>query len=115
MGIVLLIVFCFLLHRTAGQQGVRSLNYIVNFVALFFLGMLLFSVGFITWFGVDALQNIQEFEKEIVVFQLLSVVYEVALFWFFRLRIQKAGTYINNDDDYTQPPTPPKKDLSYFR
>ncbi len=115
IDIVLVTLFCYQLNRMAKLRGLPALPYVLNYLAAFFLMMLLFVYLFTSFYGVDVFKN-EEGIKAALMFEPFAIMFEVFLFLFFRKRIQKAPPFQDDSNDYT-PPSPPKekKDLSYFR
>ena len=116
IDIVLVILFCYQLHRMARERGISPWPYVLNYVAAFFIMMFSFAFIFLNFFGMDALKDEQGI-KTAMMFEPFAIMFEVFLFIYFRKRIQKSPISSNHDNDFNppSPPTKEKKDLSYFR
>ncbi len=117
IDIVLVILFCYQLHRMARERGISPWPYVLNYLAAFFLMMFSFAFIFLNFFGMDALKDEQGI-KSAMMFEPFAIMFEVFLFIYFRKRIQKAVASNNDNNDFNPPSEPPKKekkDLSYFR
>lgn len=120
IDLVLVILFCYQMNRMAHERGIASLPYIMNYLAIFVLGMMGVVFFFISMYGSKVLQT-PEGIKAAMMFEPFAIMFEVFLFVYFRKRIQKANIPGDNDRDDFNPPRPSsppakeKKDLSYFR
>ena len=114
IDLVLVILFCYQLNRMAKARGLSPLPYILNYLAIFFLTMMGAVMLFLNFFGMDAFKDDQGV-KAAMMFEPFAIMFEVFLFIYFRKRIQKAPVSEEDKNDFTPPPAPPKKDLSYFR
>ena len=115
IDIILVVLFCYQLHRMARERGLASFPYILNYVAIFFMMMIAFVYLLVSYYGPNVIKT-PEGIKAAMMFEPFAILFEIFLFLYFRKRIQKATVPADNDDDYT-PPTSnkEKKDLSYFR
>ena len=118
IDIVLVVLFCYQLHRMASEKGLSPTPYILNYLAIFFFVIITFGCIFLSVYGSNALKD-EEGIKAAMMFEPFAILFEFFLFIYFRKRIQKARAQEDDNDDFT-PPTPPsnkppKKDLSYFR
>lgn len=116
IDLILVILFCYQLHRMANQRGLSPMPYVLNYLAVFLLTMIGAAVLFLNFFGADALKDEQGI-KVALAFEPFAIAFEIFLFIYFRKKIQKAPINTGNDNDFSPPPPPEKekKDLSYFR
>lgn len=113
IDLILVILFCYQLHKMASQRGLSPMPYVLNYLAVFFLTMIGAAVLFLNFFGADALKDEQGI-KVAMAFEPFAIAFEIFLFIYFRKKIQKANTD-NRSDNPPPPPSEEKKDLSYFR
>ena len=112
---VLLVVFCYVLHRMCTEKGVSPWSYLTGFITGFLL------IIMATWsiinflFGRNAI-NDPEMQKTILALWPFAMLFHFLLFVFFRRKISRIPDYPDDkDDSHTPPPSSGKKDLSYFR
>jgi len=114
IDILLVLIFCYQLHRMAHKRGLSAWPYLINYLA----GFLLIAIGIgytaISIFGKDLLQN-EEAMKKTLMLEPFAILFEVLLFIYFRNKIMKAEVQQEEDDHQDPPPAQEKKDLSYFR
>lgn len=115
IDLVLVLIFCYQLHRMANERGLSGLPYILNYLAGFFLLAIIIGFTAMYIFGPDLLQNEEAMNKALAL-EPFAVLFEVLLFIYLRNKIRKTPVRYE-EDDTPEPPTPPreKKDLSYFR
>jgi hypothetical protein len=115
IDIVLVLIFCYQLHRLAHNKGLSPWPYLMNYLAGFFLMAVVIGYTAMALFGKDLLQD-EEAMKKALALEPFAVLFEVLLFLYLRNRIAKAKVVYEDDDtDDTPPPPGDKKDLSYFR
>ncbi len=112
MDILILVILSWQLHRMAIAKGVSPWPYVVNFVSLFLGTMLLFVTTAFLITGVKT--DLEEWGKLVLPFTPFILLFQIALFIFFRKKISRLADYKEADDSGT-PPSSNKKDLSYFR
>lgn len=115
IDLVLVLIFCYQLHRMANERGLSGLPYILNYLAGFFLLVIIVVFTAMYLFGPDLLKNEEDMKKALAL-EPFAVLFEVLLFIYLRNLIRKAQV-VYEEDDTPEPPSPPKekKDLSYFR
>ncbi len=114
--LLLLVFFCFMLHKMCDERGISPWSYLTGFVAGFVLILFLTSAAIVYLYGQNVL-NDPDLQKKIIFFTPVALVCDLLLFLFMRRKISKVGVYHDDDDDSNMPPPPSneKKDLSYFR
>lgn len=114
IDLILVIIFCVQLFRMARERGVSPVPYVFNYIILFILMMCIMAEGLLYFYGANIFKTEQGM-KIALLFEPLSISFEVLLFFVFKKRIEKIEF---SDEDENEPrPTLPnqKKDLSYFR
>ena len=119
IDLILVVLFCYQINRMARERGLRSLPFILNYLAIFFLAMLAVVFVFINIYGEKILQT-PEGIKSAMMFEPFAIMFEIFLFIYFRKKIAKATIPSDNESDFNPPSSKPnstkeKKDLSYFR
>ncbi len=114
IDILLVLIFCYQLHRMAHKRGLPAWPYLLNYLAGFFLIAIGIGYTAMSIFGKDLLQNEAAMKKTLML-EPFAILFEVLLFIYFRNKIMKAEVPQDEDDNNEPPPTEEKKDLSYFR
>lgn len=114
IDIVLVLIFCYQLHRMAHERGLPAMPYLLNYLAGFFLIAVVTAYTAMMLFGKDLLHN-EEAMRNALMLEPFAILFEVILFIYLRNKIRKAKVELNDDDNYEPPPPREKKDLSYFR
>ncbi|MDB5284626.1 MAG: hypothetical protein JWO06_3701 [Bacteroidota bacterium] len=113
--LLLLVGFCYVLHKMCAEKGISPWSYLIGFVTGFFLILFLTSAAIVFFYGPNIL-NDPEAGKEIMSFTLPAILFQFMLFLFFRRKISRISDYHDEDDETHTPPSDgTKKDLSYFR
>ena len=113
--LLLLVGFCYVLHKMCAEKGISPVNYLVGFVTGFFIVLLGVAVAIACIYGPN-IMNDPDANKKILAFTPFALLFHFLLFIFFRRKIAKVADFHDEDDNHTpNPPTGEKKDLSYFR
>ena len=111
---IMLVTFCYFLHKMCVDKGISPWGYVGGFVGGFFLIILLAAVGIVFFYGPHVMKDADSY-KEVESLIPFAMMFHFLLFLFFRRKIERLPDYNEDDDDNHLPPNDGKKDLSYFR
>ena len=112
--LLLLVAFCYVLHKMCEEKGISPWNYLMGFVGGFILVLFATSAAIMFFYGPNII-NDPDAAKKIMAFTPFAMLFHFLLFIFFRRKISRVDTFNDEDDTHTPPPSDGKKDLSYFR
>ena len=110
MDIILMVILSFVLHRLCKQKEIRATFWIYRFVSLSIGFELCIGLIFASIYGIDFIKDL----KQMLTIGILNLVVIFLLFLLVKRNINKSILDDRNDSDNNDP-TPPEKDLSYFR
>ena len=117
VDILLMLLFSWRIHRMAGERGLSAWIWVSRFVSGYFIFGVLFSFALIYFYGMEALNSIDGWQKYALPWTPFILLFLVMWFIFLRSRILKYQEQSEDNEPMDQMPdnTPEKPDLSYFR
>lgn len=112
--LILLVVFCYVIHKMCADRGISPWNHLIGFVTGFFLILFATSFALVMVYGQNII-NDPEVEKKVMLFAPFAMMFQFLLFVFFRIKIARVRIHSKEDDEPTLPKDGEKKDFSYFR
>lgn len=113
--LILLVVFCYVLHKMCVERGISPWKHLIGFVTGFFLILFATSFAVVFVYGQNVI-NDPDVAKKVMAFAPFAMLFHFLLFIFFRKKIARVAIHEDEDDEPTQPTDGGnKKDLSYFR
>ena len=112
--LILLVVFCFVLHKMCVERGISPWNHLIGFVTGFFLILFATSFTIVVVYGQNIISD-PDVEKKVMLFAPFAMLFHFLLFIFFRMKISRVPLHKDEDDEPHHPTDSGKKDFSYFR
>src|SRR5438105_4908945 len=113
--LILLVAFCYVLHKMCAEKGISPWSYLTGFVTGFILVLFATSAAIVYFYGQNVI-NDPEVSKKVMVFAPFALMFHFLLFIFFRHKIARIPDFHDEDEEkHIPPPANGKGDFSYFR